>query len=132
MEILEQQAKKLYPDSPEWFKKQLEEEFGHDFFKPKEFESVKTFQDACKKEGIDPKYLPEFPAMEKEFVKPLTAAYKLMVIFKAINNGWRPDWSNWSQYKYFPWFRVLSSGFGFGGSNYGYGHSYTTVRSQLC
>ena len=97
-----------------------------------DFRAIKTFEDACKKEGIDPKYLPEFPAMPLEFVKPLIAAYKLMVIFKAINNGWKPDWNNWDQYKYYPWFEVLSSGFGFSCSGYVYDYTHTGVGSRLC
>ena len=97
-----------------------------------DFRTIKSFEDACKHLGIDPTKLPEFPAMEKEFVKPLIAAYKLMVIFKAINNGWRPDWSNWNQYKYYPWFGVLSSGFGFSSSIYDCAYSYSGVGSRLC
>ncbi len=97
-----------------------------------DFRTIKTFEDACKKEGIDPEQLPELAKMPEEFVKPLIAAYKLMVIFKAINNGWRPDWSNYDQGKYFPWFGVLSSGFGFGHSYYGYVRSDADVGSRLC
>ena len=97
-----------------------------------DFRTIKTFEDACKKEGIDPGYLPTFPAQLEEFIKPVTAAYKLMVIFKAINNGWKPDWNNWDQYKYYPWFEVLSSGFGFSYSFFVFDSTHTCVGSRLC
>jgi hypothetical protein len=64
--------------------------------------------------------------------KPIINAYKLMIIFKAINNGWRPDWSKSSQYKYFPWYKVLSSGFGFSDSDFSYVVASTGVGSRLC
>ena len=97
-----------------------------------DYKTIKTFEDACKKLGIDPLKLPEVAFIPEEFQKPIIAAYKLMIIFKAINNGWVPDWNNWDQYKYYPWFRVLSSGFGFGHSDYDYGHSDTFAGSRLC
>ena len=55
-----------------------------------------------------------------------------MIVYKAINNGWKPDWSNYSQYKYYPWFEVLSSGFGFSGSYCFYAYARTDVSSRLC
>jgi hypothetical protein len=97
-----------------------------------DFRTIKSFEDACTKENIDPTALPDVSMIPEEFRKPIINAYKLMVIFKAINNGWRPDWSKSSQGKYFPWYRVLSSGFGFSGSYYGYDRTNTDVGSRLC
>jgi hypothetical protein len=95
-----------------------------------DFRTIKTFEDACKKLNIDPNQLPNVPY--DEFHKPIIAAYKLMIIYKAINNSWVPDWNNYDQYKYFPWFGVLSSGFGFSCSCYYYDYARTTVGSRLC
>ncbi len=97
-----------------------------------DYKTIKTFEDACTKLGIDPKQLPDSSGMLAELKKPIIAAYKLMVILKAINNGWTPDWTNSSQWKYYPWFRVLSSGFGFSDSDYYYVYSFTSVGSRLC
>jgi hypothetical protein len=96
------------------------------------FKTIKTFADACKKVGVDPAALPDVSLVMEEFRKPIIAAYKLLIVFKAINNDWRPDWSNWTQYKYYPWFNVSSSGFGFSYSYYGYGYAITGVGSRLC
>lgn len=97
-----------------------------------DYKKIKTFEDACKKLGIDTAKLPDLNGIPEEFHKTIIAGYKLMIVYKAINNGWRPDWSNWSQYKYHPWFRVLSSGFGFSGTYYGFDYPTTHVGSRLC
>lgn len=97
-----------------------------------DFRTIKSFEDACVKENIDPTALPDVSMIPEDLKKPLISAYKLMIIFKAINNGWRPDWSKSSQWKYYPWFGVLSSGFGFSSSSYDYGRADTIVGSRLC
>jgi hypothetical protein len=97
-----------------------------------DYKTIKTFEDACKKLGIDPSKLPDVSGLLEEFAKPIIAHYKLIIIYKAINNGWVPDWSNDDQYKYYPWFWVLSSGFGFSDSGYLYDITGTTVGSRLC
>ena len=96
-----------------------------------DYKSIKTFEDACKKTGIETTE-PEIKAAHIEPVKAMIAYYKLVIIFLAINQGWIPDWSNTNQTKWFSWFYVLSSGFGFAGSYYDCDRSHTTVGSRLC
>ena len=97
-----------------------------------DFRTIKSFEDACAKENIDPAALPDVSMIPEYLRKPIIAAYKLMIIFLAINNGWRPDWSNSNQKKYYPWYWVLSSGLGFSRSYCGYDGTYTFVGSRLC
>lgn len=97
-----------------------------------DFRTIKTFEDACKKVRITTTLPDVSGLMDDDLRKPVIAAYKLMVIYKAINDSWRPDWSNWDQLKYYPWFGVLSSGFGFSSSICGYGYAHTGVGSRLC
>ena len=97
-----------------------------------DYKTIKTFEDACKKLDLDPTKLPETSGILEEFAKPIIAAYKLMIIYKAINDGWKPDWSNRDQYKYYPWFEVLSSGFGFSAASFGYVLAFAYVGSRLC
>jgi hypothetical protein len=52
MKIEKITAKKLYPESPDWFKKELEEVFGKDCFVPKSYRDIKSFEDACNELGI--------------------------------------------------------------------------------
>ncbi len=96
-----------------------------------DFKSIKTFEDACKKLGIEPAEA-EIKAIHIEAVKPMKAYYKLVIIYLAINNGWKPDWNDYNQWKYYPWFGVLSSGFGFDDSFYVCDYSYSGVGSRLC
>jgi len=97
-----------------------------------DFKTIKTFEDACKKLNIDAALLPDLSMIPEEFCKPIIAAYKLFIIYKAINNGWIPDWSKSTQWKYYPWFAVLSSGFSFSDSIYNNAHTRTSVGSRLC
>lgn len=96
-----------------------------------DFRTIKSFDDACKKVGINPESLPLLEELAEEFRKPILASYKLMVIFKAINDGWTPDWSDDDQRKYFPWFEVSPSGSDFSGSFCGYICAITIVGSRL-
>jgi hypothetical protein len=97
-----------------------------------DYKSIKTFEDACKKLNLDPEKLPDVSMIPEDLSKPMIAAYKLLIIFRAINNGWKPNWSKGSQYKFYPWYGVLSSGFGFSDWYYSYVYAYTCVGSRLC
>ena len=96
-----------------------------------DYKTIKTFEDACKKTGYDPS-VTHLPLLPPEFSGAMIAQLKLFIIFLAINNGWVPNWSDYNQYKYFPWYSVLSSGFGFDGTYYYFAHAYTTAGSRLC
>jgi len=100
--------------------------------KPFDFRTIKSFENACKRQKLNPTFLPDVSMIHEELRKFVIAAYKLTIIFKAINNGWTPDWSDYSQYKYYPLFEVLSSGFGFSVSDCGCAITGTSVGSRLC
>lgn len=97
-----------------------------------DYKTIKTYEDACKKLGIDPCILPDVSKQPEKYNKATIAHHKLMIIYEAINNGWVPDWSNWDQLKYFPWFKLVSSGFAFSGSAYGYSSAHSAVGSRFC
>jgi len=127
LRIKRKTAQKLYVESPEWFKVQLVEKFGEACFKAKSFDDIKTFEDACTELGINPGLV--FNNLDS----PDEIAFKkLKVIAKAINQGWAPDWSDTNQNKYYPFFKVLSSGFGFSTSGYYCTITFADVSSRLC
>ena len=66
-------------------------------------DKVKSFEDACNVLNILPS-LPDLAAIPEEMRKPLIAMYKLMIIAKALNEGWIPNWTNGKWDKWFPWF----------------------------
>ena len=95
-------------------------------------ERVKTFEDALA--------LVQVPAEIKEFleiqtpnkhVKSMQAAAMLTIIAEALNEGWKPDWSNRSQIKYWPWLE-FSPGVGFSFLDCDYGSAGSYVGSRLC
>jgi hypothetical protein len=95
---------------------------------------VKTFEAACKKLGIDPKKaVPALP--DNPHNKALIALAKLFIIIQVINDGWKPDWNNNDEYKYYPWFDMEKtksnpSGFSLDGV-YDY-YAASGVGSRLC
>ena len=131
MKIKKDKAKRIYPDAPDWFKKELVEAFGEDCFKKRNFDEIKTFDDACRAcETTEKEFNTKF---ENIGLPSDTLAYeKIKVIAKAINDGWLPDWSDSNQYKYYPWLSVLSSGSGFSSSDCGCTATDAGVGSRLC
>jgi hypothetical protein len=99
---------------------------------------LKTFEDACKVEGLDAeKVIPDFSCYPEKNRKAMVAHAKLVIIAQAANklenegNEWIPDWNDFDQYKYYPWFEMGgSSGFRFVGYDHWFSHS--TVGSRLC
>jgi len=98
---------------------------------------IKTFEDACKKLGIEP----NLPVVENLPVKhqgATIAMYKLGVIAEALNEGWKPDYSDHNEWKYEPWWTVTSiskngktaSGLSFDGADRW--RTGTYVGSRLC
>lgn len=67
-------------------------------------------------------------------LEPDEIAYrKIKMIAKVLNEGWQPNWDNSSEYKYYPWFDMRSSGSGgFSFSAYDYWYTHSVVGSRLC
>lgn len=64
-------------------------------------EKIKSFNDACDHLGIDPKSV-----YHESDTKDEKAYKKLKVIAKSLNNGWYPNWSDNSEYKYCNYFHM--------------------------
>lgn len=91
---------------------------------------VKTYEDACKEMGI-PISPPRISAMTDDEL----AYYKLIVISKALNEGWEADWTDRFQPKYYPYFEVeiigANSGLVFVISNNAFSSAHTLFGSRL-
>lgn len=93
---------------------------------------IKTFKAACKKLQLDPeKCLPKVTGVPKHQQQAIIAHAKLVVIAEALNDGWKPNWKNDDEYKYYPWFD-MSSGSGLSFDVYDSRYSYSSVGSRLC
>jgi hypothetical protein len=115
LEVKQEKAIAAYNDGDEETKKLLEKLFGKDKVCPKITDRVKTFEDACEVLGIPNSInLPDVTDCEEEDAKAITAFAKLSIIRRALNEGWKPNYSDNSQYKYYPWFKwTAGSGFSF-------------------
>lgn len=101
-----------YKNANEEQKTLLENLFGQELFRPKDIkERIKTFEDACSELGSEHPLVVEYGAIT-ERVGGLSddhiAYLKLRIIAAALNEGWEPDWADTDEYKYYPWFRILS------------------------
>lgn len=92
-------------------------------------ERIKTFEDACKELGIEKIEL-GVTGLDSDQAS-IEAYSKLIIIAKALNEGWVPDWSNDNEYKYQPWFKE-KPGFGLAYGGYGDWLTRTLVGSRLC
>lgn len=114
-------AKELYPTAAPEFKQMLESSFGKETFFEKITDRIKTLADVFSiikpsKEEFD---LINYVGSNRRII----GAKHLMLIemiAEVLNEGWQADWTNSSQYKYYPWFKY-TSGFGFSYSYCGNG-----------
>lgn len=68
---------------------------------------VKTYADACRIIGVEPINEEEFKA--KGFRDDEIARRKLETITAALNDGWKPNFNDTVEYKYFPYFFIEPS-----------------------
>lgn len=92
---------------------------------------VKTYADACAVLGIEP--MNETVLAKLGFTKDEIAYRKLKTIAEALNEGWRPDWANSNEYKYWPWFVYNTAAAGFSCAYGCRGFAYVCeFGSRLC
>jgi hypothetical protein len=133
LKIKKEAAKRIYADSktPDSLKEILVETFGEECFKKTNWKDLKSFDDLCQACGTT-----EIEFEEKWRSIPVdsqTVSFQRMKILSdAINQGWEPDHFNTKQNKWFPWFKVSSSGFGFSYSHFYCAYSAASVGSRLC
>lgn len=93
---------------------------------------VKSFEDACQVLGISTN-VPEVKGLPRKHQKAIIANYKLIVIAEALNEGWKPNWQDSDEYKYYPWFDMSNpAGVGFSNTYTAASRTTATVGSRLC
>jgi hypothetical protein len=76
-------------------------------------EKIKTFKDACIITGHSFFFLSVFYWIISFLIKDgkaIIAFSKLSIITDALNEGWKKDWANTSEYIYYPWWYVETYG----------------------
>lgn len=93
---------------------------------------VKSFEDACQVLGISTN-VPEVKGLPRKHQKAIIANYKLIVIAEALNEGWKPNWQDSDEYKYYPWFDMSNpAGVGCSAANTTASFTIASVGSRLC
>lgn len=93
---------------------------------------VKSFEDACQVLGISTN-VPEVKGLPRKHQKAIIANYKLIVIAEALNEGWKPNWQDSDEYKYYPWFDMSNpAGVGYSSTYYTASRTYASIGSRLC
>lgn len=111
------------------------------FYKEEDYEEitdrVKTYEDACKVLGVEP--INEQNAKAQGFRSDEIARRKLETIAAALNEGWKPDWNNTDQYKYYPYFYIQenakgkgSAGLSYATTTYAATSAAASIGSRLC
>lgn len=93
---------------------------------------VKSFEDACQVLGISTN-VPEVKGLPRKHQKAIIANYKLITIAEALNEGWKPNWQDSDEYKYYPWFDMSNpAGVGYSSTNNAASNSIAAFGSRLC
>lgn len=93
---------------------------------------VKSFEDACQVLGISTN-VPEVKGLPRKHQKAIIANYKLIIIAEALNEGWKPNWQDSDEYKYYPWFDMSNpAGVGFSNTRNAASITYANIGSRLC
>jgi hypothetical protein len=90
---------------------------------------IKSYEEACKKLKLK-SAVPSFPNLSAPERKAMQAHYKLVIIARALNGDWKPDWLDWDQNKYYPWFDFQGSRFVFHDVHFHCTRSF--LGSRLC
>lgn len=104
------------------------------------YTDIKTFEDACKVEKIDPKkVIPDFFCYPEADRKSMEAHAKLIIIVRAANRlandgkQWVPDFTNFDERKYEAWFDLEDNGSSaFRPYCYDVWGTHSSVGSRLC
>ncbi len=129
LQIDQKKAKKLYPSASQEFKEMLIDTFGETFFSQKITDRVKTFEDACEVLGLQESDVLPAGVPDKDY-SSIIAYCKLIIVARALNEGWVPDWDNGNQRKWIPYFKM--GGFGFSHTYCVGWIAHTAVGSRLC
>jgi hypothetical protein len=93
---------------------------------------IASYEDACKELGLNPENLPVVDTLPEKDRKSIIAYHKLIVITRALNEGWEADFSNHNQWKYWNYFWVNTAGFVCAATNYSAAYTAAYFGSRLC
>lgn len=93
---------------------------------------ITSYEDACKVLNIQPINEEVFNAFPKEDQRSMLAYHKLTVITRALNNGWKPNWDDQNEWKYYPLFRYVNAGLSYANTYIAATNAFANIGSRLC
>jgi len=134
LEITKEAALKAHNEASVKGKTLLENLFGKKTFQTKIQDRIKTIDDAVKELGDNDPEVIQYLKLEAAGISGhILYTQMLVVITKALNEDWTPDWHNGNWDKWYNWFNMSSSSsgrFSFYCSDYRL--SYSNCGSHLC
>ena len=142
LEIKKDAAIEAYKNTSKEGRKLLEDLFGNYQF-TSITERIKTFEDVLEELNLSPidfkvspidfKVSPIDFKVRCEYLEIDEVAYrKLRLIVQCLNEGWKPDFTDKNQEKYYPWFEVNDAGSAYALSSNAPSRANATVGSHLC
>jgi hypothetical protein len=129
-------AIKLYKGADESGKKVLLEILGKEYFDEARsiLDQIGSVEDALTFLGIKESdiLIPcPHPLLSRD-IDSMNAQALAILIARAINEGWEPNWDDANEQKWYPFFKRTAKGFGFSHAYYGYTDTSTATGSRLC
>lgn len=93
---------------------------------------IASYEDACRVLNIQPINEEVFNIFPKEDQRSMLAYHKLTVITRALNNGWKPNWDDQNEWKYYPLFRYVNAGLSYAITYNAATYTIAMLGSRLC
>ena len=93
---------------------------------------IASYEDACRVLNIQPINEEVFNIFPKEDQRSMLAYHKLTVITRALNNGWKPNWDDPNEWKYYPLFRYVNAGLSCAYTAFTASSTTANIGSRLC
>jgi len=128
LEIKKDAALEAYKNASKEGRKLLKDLFGNYQFQSIT-DRIKTFEDVLEELNLSPI---DFK-VGCEYLEIDEVAYsKLRLIVQCLNEGWKPDFTDEQEYKYYPWFEVNPPGSACASSYYAPSNTHAPIGSRLC
>jgi hypothetical protein len=134
LNITEEAARMAHENAKASGKELLENLFGKKVFQKDVKQRIQSIDDAVKELGEEDPEVVQYLKLESAGITAhILHSQMLVVIIKALNEGWVPDWQNGEWDKWYNWFNMSSSSSG----QFSFYHSVTQlsnsgVGSRLC
>ncbi|WP_407277374.1 hypothetical protein R5O20_02760 [Tenacibaculum maritimum] len=125
--IQKEAALKAHKNANSKGKTLLENLLGKKLFLKEVTSRIKTVADVLEDNNITQEQIDKMFANTPEHFK---CQFIAELLCKSLNEGWTPNWDNPNEHKYYPWFKMGSSGFRFHDCDLWIPGS--TVGSRLC